>query len=117
MSFLKGLLGPSARITAAGSFRRARRETVGDVSTSWPPPPPEEVVAAFVRMPLVEEVLAKGPAKSQRHRQGHHPGRPEDRGAQVLRSILQYFTGCQGHDVHPAQIALDRGYSLSEYSP
>ncbi|HNX40604.1 MAG TPA: PHP domain-containing protein, partial [Methanothrix sp.] len=77
---------------------------------------PEEVVAAFVRMPLVEEVLAKGPTKASvivrdtiqvdlrivEHRS--------------FGTVLQYFTGSKEHNVRLRAIALNRGYSLSEYS-
>jgi DNA polymerase (family 10) len=114
MSFLQGLEGLE-HITAAGSFRRAR-ETVGDIDVLATAARPEEVVAAFVRMPLVEEVLAKGPTKASvivrdtiqvdlrivEHRS--------------FGTVLQYFTGSKEHNVRLRQIALDRGYSLSEYS-
>ena len=114
MSFLQGLEGLE-HITAAGSFRRAR-ETVGDIDILATAARPEEVVAAFVRMPLVEEVLAKGPTKASvivrdtiqvdlrivEHRS--------------FGTVLQYFTGSKEHNVRLRQIALDRGYSLSEYS-
>ena len=114
MSFLQGLEGLE-HITAAGSFRRAR-ETVGDIDILATAARPEEVIAAFVRMPLVEEVLAKGPTKASvivrdtiqvdlrivEHRS--------------FGTVLQYFTGSKEHNVRLRQIALDRGYSLSEYS-
>ena len=101
--------------TAAGSYRR-RRETVGDVDILATAARPEEIVAAFVKMPLVEEVLAKGPTKASvivndtiqvdlrivEHRS--------------YGTVLQYFTGSKEHNVRMRQLALDRGYSLSEYS-
>ena len=114
MSYLQGLEGIE-HITAAGSFRRAK-ETVGDIDILATASRPEEIVAAFVRMPLVEEVLARGPTKASvvvrdtiqvdlrivEHRS--------------FGTVLQYFTGSKEHNVRLRQIALDRGYSLSEYS-
>ncbi|MEI8004398.1 MAG: helix-hairpin-helix domain-containing protein, partial [Methanothrix sp.] len=102
-------------ITVAGSFRRAR-ETVGDIDILATASRPEEIVSAFVLMPMVEEVLAKGPTKASvivkdtiqvdlRIVEHHSFG-----------TVLQYFTGSKEHNVRLRQMALSRGYSLSEYS-
>jgi len=102
-------------VTAAGSYRRGR-ETVGDIDILATAARPEEIVASFVRMPLVEEVLVKGPTKASiivketiqvdlrivEHRS--------------YGTVLQYFTGSKEHNVKLRQLALDHGYSLSEYS-
>jgi DNA polymerase (family X) len=102
-------------VTAAGSYRRGR-ETVGDIDILATAARPEEVVASFVRMPLVEEVLVKGPTKASiivketiqvdlrivEHRS--------------YGTVLQYFTGSKEHNVKLRQLALGRGFSLSEYS-
>ncbi|MDD1748991.1 MAG: DNA polymerase/3'-5' exonuclease PolX, partial [Methanothrix sp.] len=112
--YLQGMEGLE-NITAAGSFRRAK-ETVGDIDILATAARPEEIVAAFVRMPLVDEVLAKGPTKASvivkdtiqvdlRIVEHHSFG-----------TVLQYFTGSKEHNVRLRQLALNRGYSLSEYS-
>ena len=102
-------------VTAAGSYRRGR-ETVGDIDILATAARPEEIVASFVRMPMVEEVLVKGPTKASiivketiqvdlrivEHRS--------------YGTVLQYFTGSKEHNVKLRQLALGRGYSLSEYS-
>ena len=112
--YLQGMEGLE-HITAAGSFRRAK-ETVGDIDILATASRPEEIVAAFVRMPLVEEVLAKGPTKASVIVQDtiqvdlrivEHPS---------FGTALQYFTGSKEHNVRLRQLALSRGYSLSEYS-
>jgi DNA polymerase (family 10) len=114
LAYLRGMQGLE-NITAAGSFRRTK-ETVGDIDILATASRPEEVVAAFVRMPLVQEVLVKGPTKASvivkdtiqvdlrivEHRS--------------YGTVLQYFTGSKEHNVRLRQLALDRGYSLSEYS-
>jgi len=102
-------------ITAAGSYRRGK-ETVGDIDILATAAHPEAIVSAFVRMPMVEEVLSKGPTKASvivsetiqvdlrivEHRS--------------YGTVLQYFTGSKDHNVRIRQLALERGYSLSEYS-
>jgi DNA polymerase (family 10) len=102
-------------ITAAGSYRRGR-ETVGDIDILATAAHPEAIISAFVRMPMVEEVLSKGPTKASvivsetiqvdlrivEHRS--------------YGTVLQYFTGSKDHNVRIRQLALERGYSLSEYS-
>ena len=114
LSFLQGLDGVE-HITAAGSFRRAK-ETVGDIDILATATRPEEIVSAFSRMPAVQEVLVSGPTKASvivndtiqvdlrivEHRS--------------FGTVLQYFTGSKEHNVKLRQIALSRGYSLSEYS-
>ncbi|NPV61117.1 MAG: DNA polymerase/3'-5' exonuclease PolX [Methanotrichaceae archaeon] len=102
-------------ITAGGSFRRAR-ETVGDIDILATASRPEEAISAFVRMPLVEEVLGKGPTKGsvivkETVQVDLRIVEPRSYG-----TALQYFTGSKDHNVHLRQVALDRGYSLSEYS-
>jgi DNA polymerase (family 10) len=89
---------------------------VGDIDILATAARPEEIIASFVQMPLVEEVLVKGPTKASiivketiqvdlrivEHRS--------------YGTVLQYFTGSKEHNVMLRQLALDRGYSLSEYS-
>ena len=114
LSYLEGIEGLE-HITPAGSFRRGK-ETVGDIDILATSSRPSEVISAFVRMPLVEEVLGQGPTKASvvvrdtiqvdlrivEHRS--------------YGTVLQYFTGSKEHNVKLRQIAIDQGYSLSEYS-
>lgn len=114
VKYLQGIEGLE-HITPAGSYRRGK-ETVGDIDILATSTRPADVVAAFVRMPMVEEVLSKGPTKASiivketiqvdlrivEHRS--------------YGTVLQYFTGSKDHNVKMRQIALGQGYSLSEYS-
>jgi DNA polymerase (family 10) len=128
------------RCTYAGSARRMR-ETVGDIdilatvpsttvpSTAVPTDTAATqdpaglvsaaasapLMAAFVALPGVAEVIASGPTKTTVR---------TNRGLQVdLRVVpehswgaaLQYFTGSQAHNVRTREIAVRRGYKLSEY--
>jgi DNA polymerase (family 10) len=114
LAYLQGM-GGLEHITAAGSFRRAR-ETVGDIDILATASRPEEIVAAFVRMPLVEEVLAQGPTKASVIVQETIQVDLRIVEHQSFGTVLQYFTGSKEHNVRLRQLALNRGYSLSEYS-
>ena len=114
LAYLRGMEGLE-HITAAGSFRRAK-ETVGDIDILATASRPEEIVAAFVRMPLVEEVLAQGPTKASVIVQDTIQVDLRIVEHQSYGTVLQYFTGSKEHNVRLRQLAQSRGYSLSEYS-
>lgn len=114
LSYLKGIDGIE-NITPAGSYRRGK-ETVGDIDILATASRPEEIIAAFVRMPMVDEVLGKGTTKASiivRETVQVDLRIVEHRS---YGTVLQYFTGSKDHNVHLRQAALERGYSLSEYS-
>lgn len=114
LTYLSGMEGLE-NATAAGSYRR-RRETVGDVDILATASKPEEIVAAFVKMPLVEEVLARGPTKASVIMNDTVQVDLRIVEHQSYGTVLQYFTGSKEHNVHMRQLALDKGYSLNEYS-
>ena len=114
MTYLGGIEGLE-HATAAGSYRR-RKETVGDIDILATAARPEEIVAAFVKMPLVEEVLAKGPTKASVIMNDTIQVDLRIVEHRSYGTVLQYFTGSKEHNVSMRQLALDRGYSLSEYS-
>ncbi len=114
LSHLKKVEG-IGNLTLAGSLRRGR-ETVGDIDILATSTEPEAAIRAFVEIPAVEEVLMKGPTKASVI---------VDETVQVdLRiveprsfgTVVQYFTGSKEHNVKMRQVALSKGYSLSEYS-
>ena len=101
-------------LTPAGSLRRFK-ETIGDIDIMGTAPDPESVIKAFVRLPMVEEILAQGPTKASVIVKS---------GLQVdLRmvepdsfgSLLQHFTGSKEHNVILRERAVRQGLSLSEY--
>ncbi len=98
----------------AGSLRRMR-ETVGDLDLLVASSDPEPVMARFRELPHVAEVLLSGPTKTSIRT---HEGFQVD--LRVLEparwgTALQYFTGSQAHNIRLRGLALDRGFSLSEY--
>jgi DNA polymerase (family 10) len=102
------------RAVYAGSLRRMC-ETVGDVDLLVASTDPMPIMAAFVGLPQVTRVLARGETKSSI---------VTDRGLQVdLRVIepqvwgaaLIYFTGSKPHNVRIREMAVRRGLKLNEY--
>ncbi len=102
------------QVAPAGSLRRMR-ETVGDLDLLAASTDPDPVMVRFRELPHVAEVLLSGPTKTSIRT---HDGFQVD--LRVLEparwgTALQYFTGSQTHNVRLRGLALDRGFSLSEY--
>ncbi|MEO3855765.1 DNA polymerase/3'-5' exonuclease PolX [Acrocarpospora sp. B8E8] len=103
---------PAERIAYAGSLRRMR-ETVGDIDILAVGP--VSLMEVFSAQPYVTEVIAAGERKTSIR---------TDRGIQVdLRVVpaeswgaaLVYFTGSKEHNVHIREMAVKKGWKLSEY--
>ncbi|MEV7804073.1 DNA polymerase/3'-5' exonuclease PolX [Microbispora sp. NPDC088329] len=103
---------PAERIAFAGSLRRMS-ETIGDIDILAVGDP--GLMDLFARQPYVTEVVAKGERKTSVR---------TDRGLQVdLRLIpaeswgaaMVYFTGSKEHNVRIREMAVKKGWKLSEY--
>lgn len=103
------------QISTAGSLRRLR-PTIGDLDLLVASEKPEKILDAFVKLPQVHQVLAKGDTKAS---MVAHNGIQCD--VRVLEpknwgTALQYFTGSREHNIRIRDIALKKGLSLSEWS-
>jgi len=103
-----------SQVLPAGSMRR-RRETIGDVDILVASERGKEVVAAFVRLPMVKDVLAAGDTKGSVRVEG---------GLQVdvrvvppdsFGAAAQYFTGSKAHNIRLRDLAIGKGLKLNEY--
>lgn len=103
-----------AQIEPGGSLRRWR-DSVGDLDLLAASADPEAVMAAFVGLPFVREVLSRGPTFTRVLRTD---------GLQVdLRVVapehwgtaLHHFTGSRAHSIHLRDLANERGLKLNEY--
>ncbi|WP_169950162.1 DNA polymerase/3'-5' exonuclease PolX [Microbispora sp. H11081] len=103
---------PADRIAFAGSLRRMS-ETIGDIDVLAVGDP--ALMELFARQPYVTEVIAKGERKTSVR---------TDRGLQVdLRLVpaeswgaaMIYFTGSKEHNVRIREMAVKKGWKLSEY--
>ena len=103
------------RAASAGSLRRMK-ETIGDLDFLIAAREAEPVMERFVALPVVAEVIARGPTKSSVRLTN---GAQAD--LRVLEAArwgtgLQYFTGSQAHNVRLREIAQKKGLSLNEYA-
>jgi DNA polymerase (family 10) len=101
-------------LIAAGSLRRFR-ETVGDIDLMGTADNPEEVIDAFVNLPQVREVLAKGPTKASVILPGGLQADLRMVEHDSFGSLLQYFTGSKQHNIALRTMEQKRGLKLSEY--
>ena len=108
-----GHLAPlTSRISLAGSLRRMK-ETVGDLDI-LATGEKGKIIQAFVGMPWVTEVLAKGDTKASILMEDRQVDlRVVDEGE--WGSALQYFTGSKEHNVHLREIAKESGLKINEY--
>jgi len=106
---------PSVKnLTPAGSLRRFR-ETVGDIDMMGTADDREGIIDAFVGLPQVKEVLAKGGTKASVIVPGdlQIDFRLVDRDS--FGSLLQYFTGSKQHNILLRERGRRRKLKLSEY--
>lgn len=106
--------GPFEAVSVAGSLRRGR-DTVGDIDILVGHGESSRAVDAFVSYPGVDEVLSRGPTKSNVRLKGGmqvdlRVVSPESYGA-----ALQYFTGSKDHNVSLRRIGAEKGLKLNEY--
>jgi DNA polymerase (family 10) len=99
----------------AGSLRRFR-ETIGDVDILVAAADQAPVMAGFLELPIVDQVLGKGDTKSSVVTHGGmqidlRVVEPDQYGAALL-----YFTGSKAHNIRLRQLALDRQLTLNEYA-
>lgn len=106
---------PMKHLYYAGSLRRSK-ETAGDIDMIAVSSHAERAMDAFTEMPMVEKVLAKGDTKSsvilrEKHIQVDLRIIPPE----AYAAALVYFTGSRDHNIALRNVAIKKGYKLSEY--
>jgi DNA polymerase (family 10) len=101
-------------LTAAGSLRRFK-ETVGDIDLMGTADNPDEVINAFVNLPQIREVVAKGPTKATVILPGGLQADLRMVEHDSFGSLLQYFTGSKQHNITLRTREQKKGLKLSEY--
>lgn len=114
LEYLKTVEGVE-NLQVAGSLRRGR-DTVGDIDVLATSSSPERAMEAFLEMPSVQEVLGKGPTKASVIVKETVQVDFRIVDSRSFGTLIQYFTGSKDHNVKLRNLALTRGYSLSEYS-
>jgi DNA polymerase (family 10) len=102
------------QISEAGSLRR-RRETVRDIDILVTSSDPERIMDAFVKLPQVKEVMAKGTTKASiLTREGMQVDlRVVEE--ECYGAALAYFTGSKAHNIRIREMANRQGLKISEY--
>lgn len=113
IDFLKKA-GVEGKIEALGSLRRMVA-TIGDIDLALATNQPQKAIKKFIKFPQAKQVLASGSNTARiillNNRQVDlKTVKPEAFGA-----LLQHFTGSKQHNIHLREIALKKGWSLSEY--
>lgn len=102
------------RVEPAGSLRRMR-DTVGDIDLLVISKRPEIVMKTFTSLPEVQTVLAKGLTKSTVILKNGLQADVRVLEEKSFGAALQYFTGSKDHNVALRQLAIKKGFKLSEY--
>ncbi len=102
------------KVEIAGSYRR-RKETVGDIDILVTSNKPKDVMDYIIKMQDVDAVLAHGITKSMIKLKNGLEVDVRVLDEKEYGSALQYFTGNKEHNIALRNIALKKGYSLSEY--
>ncbi len=102
------------KIEVAGSLRR-RKETVRDIDIIAASTNPKKVMDFFTTMPNVKTVLAHGNTKSAIILSNGIQADLRVIDKKAYGAALQYFSGNKDHNIKLRQIAIKKGYKLSEY--
>lgn len=101
-------------VTSLGSLRR-RLPTVGDIDLAVCTTQPEAVMAHLHAYPDLKKIIVTGPKMTSfRHRVGYQVD-VKTQTPQQWGSMLQHFTGSKQHNIHLRTLALQQGWSMSEY--
>ncbi len=110
----KMLAASCEKVVVAGSVRRWK-ETVGDIDILVISSEPEKVMETFVTLPFVQEVLSKGSTRTTVILQQGIQSDVRVLPRESFGSALQYFTGSKEHNIKLREVALKKGFKLSEY--
>ncbi len=102
------------KIEPAGSLRR-RKETIGDIDILATSRDAGAAIEAFVRLPLVKDVLGKGETKATIVTKEAIQVDLRIMESRSFGTSLQYFTGSKEHNIKLRDLARQKGYKLSEY--
>lgn len=105
---------PVQELILAGSLRRWK-ETIKDIDILATSGEPEKVMRVFVHLPMVKDILMKGPTKSsvvitERIQVDLRVVEKESFGA-----ALAYFTGSKEHNIRLREMAVRAGMKINEY--
>ncbi len=102
------------KIDYLGSLRR-QASTVGDLDFSVATEHPKEVIDHFCKYPHKSRVLEAGEKSASLILPGDHQADLMVQPPEAYGSLLQHFTGSKHHNIALRELALKKGFSLSEH--
>lgn len=105
---------PLKELEIAGSLRRWK-DTIKDIDLLAVSDEPEKAMNAFVRLPLVDGILMRGPTKSSViTKEGIQVDLRvvEER---LFGAAMAYFTGSKEHNIRLREMAVKAGIKINEY--
>ncbi|MBI4150437.1 DNA polymerase/3'-5' exonuclease PolX [Candidatus Woesearchaeota archaeon] len=101
-------------IEVAGSVRR-RKETIGDIDILVTAKDPKPIMERFTHLPDVKRIMAQGPTKSSILLKNNLQVDCRVLEEKSYGAALNYFTGSKEHNIVLREIAIKKGFKLSEY--
>jgi DNA polymerase (family 10) len=101
-------------VELAGSLRRMR-ETVGDIDILVIDDNPKKIMRAFTSLPDVKRVLEKGETRSSVILENGVQADVRVLNKESFGASWMYFTGSKEHNVALRELAIKKGFKLSEY--
>jgi DNA polymerase (family 10) len=107
-------LKEAKKISPAGSLRRMK-EAVRDIDILISSNKPQNIMAAFIALADVKDVVAKGPTKSSVLTKDNVQVDVRVVDELSYGASLMYFTGSKEHNIKLRQLAIKKGLKLNEY--
>jgi len=105
---------PVKELSLAGSLRRWK-DTIRDIDILATSKEPERVMSVFVHLPMVRDVLMKGPTKSSVVIEGDIQVDLRVVEGESFGAALAYFTGSKAHNIRLREMAMKAGLKINEY--
>ena len=102
------------KIVPCGSLRRAK-ETIGDIDILVTSKKPKKIMGAFIKLPHVERVLAKGETKSSVILKNGMQADVRVVEPKSFGAAVYYFTGSKQHNIQVREMAIKKGLKINEY--
>ena len=102
------------RADTLGSLRR-EVSTIGDIDLAAATNDPEKVIEYFTNFPSTQKVIEKGTRTAAIILPGSVQVDLMVETPDAYGSLLQHFTGSKHHNIKLRELALKKGYSLSDY--
>jgi len=101
------------RVEPLGSLRR-KAATIGDIDIAVATNQPKKLLDYFTKYPYKERIIEKGDISSSILVSGGHQIDVMTQPKKSFGALLQHFTGSKNHNIHLRELALRKGFSLSE---